>query len=55
MQGNVSNLRVLFNYFKKAKYDISLIYLLYENRPSVYKPDEVERNLVNILIEIIKK
>lgn len=49
----VSNLRELFNYFEKAKYELSQIYLFDEMKPQIYEPSRVDKDLVNILIEKI--
>lgn len=49
----VSSLRELFNYFEKAKYELSQIYLFDEIKPQIYEPSRVDKDLVNVLIEKI--
>lgn len=49
----VSNLRELFDQFQRAKFQINEIYLFDEDKPEIYKPDRVDKDLVSLLIEKI--
>lgn len=49
----VSNLKQLFSIFEKSKYEINDIYLVDQFKPSIYKPENVDRDLVDILLEKI--
>lgn len=49
----VSSLRQLFDYFESAKHEISEIYEFDDNKPLLYKSENVDRDLVNILTEKI--
>lgn len=49
----VSNLRDLFNYFTKAKFELNEIFEFDEEKPVTYEPNRVDRDLVNIVSEKI--
>lgn len=49
----VSTLRQLFDYFEIAKHQINEIYELDDSKPMLYHSENVDRDLVNILVEKI--
>lgn len=49
----VRNLNELFNIFEKAKFEINDIYLGDQFKPTIYRPENVDRDLVDILLEKI--
>lgn len=49
----VCNLRELFEFTRKSKFEINQLYLYDEDKPTLYKPECVERDLVNIIIDKI--
>lgn len=49
----VSNLNELFRVFEQCKYEINDIYLGDQFNPNIYKPENVDRDLVDILLEKI--
>lgn len=49
----VRNLNELFSIFEKSKFEINDIYLADQSKPSIYKPENVDRDLVDILLEKI--
>lgn len=49
----VRNLNELFGLFEKCKYEINDIYLADQFKPNIYKPENVDRDLVDIMLEKI--
>lgn len=49
----VTNLRELFSEFKNINYQINEMYDFDERKPDIYRPENVDRDLVEILIEKI--
>lgn len=52
-QVKVSNLNELFTCFTKAKYEINEIYQVDLRKPGIYEPANVDRDLVDLLLEKI--
>lgn len=49
----VTNLRELFNEFKEVNYKLNEMYEFDEKKPDIYRPENIDRDLTEILIEKI--